>query len=98
MVQNTATFIKMSDVGRSRADDKTTINGMIHVASIDCAWMDMPEQYGSKSTVHRRFQDMQEKGIWKKLLKKIIRMAYKENKFSMKKIAVDFTTIPCKKG
>ena len=41
---------------------------------------------------------MQEKGIWKKLLKSLIRLAYRQKKFSIKKIAVDSTTIPGKKG
>ena len=58
----------------------------------------MPEQYGSKSTVHRRFQDMQEKGIWEMLLKSIIRLAYRQKKFNVKKIAIDSITIPGKKG
>ena len=89
---------KRADVGRPRANNRTTINGMIHVASIDCAWMYMPEQYGSKSTVHRRFQDMQEKGIWEMLLKSIIRLAYRQKKFNVKKIAIDSITIPGKKG
>ena len=57
----------------------------------------LPEQFGSKSTTHKRFQDMQEKGIWKKLLKSIIRLAYRQKKFNVKKIAIDSTAIPGKK-
>ena len=41
---------------------------------------------------------MQEKGIWKKLLKSLIRLAYRQKKFNVKKIAIDSTTIPGKKG
>ena len=40
---------------------------------------------------------MQEKGIWEILFKSIIRSAYRQNKFSVKKIVVDSTTIPGKK-
>ena len=50
-----------------------------------------------QSTIHKRFQDMQEKGIWEILFKSIIRLAYRQKKFSVKKIAVDSTTIPDKK-
>ena len=89
---------KRANVGRPRADERTTINGMMHVATTGCAWMDMPEQYGLKSTVHRRFQDMQEKGIWEILFKSTIRLAYRQKKFSVKKIVIDSTTIPGKKG
>ena len=31
---------KHADVGRSRANDRTTINGMIYVATTGCAWID----------------------------------------------------------
>ena len=40
---------------------------------------------------------MQEKGIREILLKSIIRLAYRQKKFSVKKILVDSTTIPGKK-
>ena len=56
---------KRADVGRPRADDRTTINGMIYVATTGCAWMDMPEQYGSKSTIHKRFQYIQKRNLEK---------------------------------
>ena len=52
---------KRADVGRPRTNNRTTINGMIYVATTGYAWMYMPEQYESKSTVHRRFQDIKKK-------------------------------------
>jgi transposase len=33
--------------GRPRADDKSTINGILYVLMSGCRWMDMPPKYGS---------------------------------------------------
>jgi len=63
-----------------------------------CRWIDLPEQYGSKSSAHRRFQDFQQKGIWKKILKCAIVSAHKQNKINLQKISVDSSSIPSKKG
>ena len=38
---------KRADVGKPRANNRTTINGMMCEATTGCAWMDMPEQYRS---------------------------------------------------
>ena len=87
---------KRADVGRPRANNRTTINGMIYVATTGCAWIDCLNSSG-QSTIHKRFQDMQEKGIWEILFKSIIRLAYRQKKFNVKKIAIDSTAIPGKK-
>ncbi len=39
------------------------------VAITGCRWTELSIQYGSKSTAHKRFQDLQQKGVWKKILK-----------------------------
>jgi transposase len=52
--------------GRSRADDRTMINAITFVLITGCRWIDLPARYGSKSSAHRRFQDLQRKEIWNK--------------------------------
>ena len=84
--------------GRPRADDRTMINAIIFVLITGCRWIDLPARYGSKSSAHRRFQDLQQKGIWMKILTCAIKSAYKQNKINLQKISVDSSTIPAKKG
>ena len=84
--------------GRPRADDRTTINAIMFVLITGCRWIDLPARYGSKSSAHRRFQNMQQKGIWKKILKHAIKSAHKQNKINLQKISVDSSSIPNKKG
>jgi len=83
--------------GRPRADDRTIINAIIFVLITGYRWIDLPARYGSKSSAHRRFQDFQQKGIWKKILTCAIVSAHKQNKINLQKISVDSSSIPAKK-
>ncbi len=64
--------------GRPRCDDRTTINGVLFVSTTGCRWADMPDNYGSKSTAHLRFQELRQKGIWKRILPRLIKSAHKQ--------------------
>jgi len=88
---------KPARTGRPRCDDRTTINGIIYVLISGCRWEEMPKMYGSKSTAHLRLQNLQQKGIWKKILSNLIKSAHKQNKLNLQKISVDSSTIPAKK-
>ena len=74
------------------------INVIIFVLITGCRWIDLPARYGSKSSAHRRFQDLQQKGIWTKILKCAIKSVHKSGKLNLQKISVDSSTIPAKKG
>ena len=89
---------KPAKTGRPRTDDRTTINAIMFVLITGCRWIDLPARYGSKSSAHRRFQDFQQKGIWKTILKCAIVSAYKQNKINLQKISMDSSSIPNKKG
>ena len=89
---------KPARTGRPRCDDRTTINGILFVLTVGCRWEELPEKFGSKSTVHLRLQDWQQKGVWKKILSGIIKSAHKQNKISLENISVDSSSISNKKG
>jgi len=88
---------KYARTGRPRCDDRTTINGILFVAITGCRWEELPEKYGSKSTVHLRLQNWQQKGIWKKNLSKLIKSTHKQNKINLRYISIDSSSIPAKK-
>ena len=67
---------KPDKTGRPRNNDRTTINGILFVLISGCRWAEMPKRYGFKSTANRRLQDWQQKGVWKKILKCIIKSAH----------------------
>ena len=71
---------KPAKTGRPRNNDRNIINGILFILTTGCRWADMPDKYGSKSTAHLRFQELQQKGIWKKILSKLIKLAHKQGK------------------
>ena len=89
---------KPAKTGRPRCDDRITINGILFVLTTGCRWADMPEKYGSKSTAHLRFQELQQKGVWKKILSKLIKLAHKQGKLNLRNISIDSSSITAKKG
>ncbi len=55
------------EVGRPRANDRRTINGILWILNNKARWSDLPRNYGAPSTCHVRFQTWQKMGIWPKI-------------------------------
>ena len=89
---------KPANTGRPRDDDRKIINGIIYVLITGCRWSEMPQKYCDDYTANRRLNSWQQKGIWKKILKCVIKSAHKQNKINLQKISVDSSSIPSKKG
>jgi len=49
--------------GRPSNDNLTTLNGILWIARSGAPWRDMPERYGSWSTVYDRFKKWSETGV-----------------------------------
>lgn len=60
--------------------------------------MDLPKEFGHKSTVHDRLEDWEELGAWKKILDALISSNYLNGKLSIDKVAIDSTDVAAKKG
>ena len=51
-------------MGRPRADQRKCLDGMIYRARTGCQWNQLPEKFGSDSTVHRTIQRWDSKGVF----------------------------------
>ncbi len=89
---------KPAKTGRPRCNDRNTVNGMLFVLTTGCRWADMPNRYGSKSTAHLRFSELQQKGIWKRIPSGLIKSAHRQGKTSLEKISIDSSSVAAKKG
>ena len=69
-----------SKTGRPRRDDRTTINGVLFALATGCRRADMPDKYGSKPAAHLRFRELRQKGIWKRILPRLIKSAHKQGR------------------
>ena len=49
--------------GRPSSDNQTALNGILWIARSGAAWRDLPERYGSWSTLYDRFARWTESGV-----------------------------------
>ncbi len=84
-------------VGRKRAEDRRTINGILYILETGCKWEDMPRRYDSYVTAWRRLRRWSEEGVWFKILCAICDTAYNAGRLSVDTVAVDSTLIDSKK-
>jgi len=87
-----------SYTGRPRADMRKLINGILYVVMTGCTWKDVPQQYGSKSTVHRFHLYLYEHGIYQKIFNELLNKGYDLNKIDLSQCFADTKDIPSKKG
>jgi len=59
------------DIGRPRNDDRQMLNGLLWIVRTGAPWRDLPERYGSWSTVYSRFRQWQESGLFQKILEEL---------------------------
>lgn len=50
--------------GRPAKDHRTIVNGILWVLRTGAPWRDLPERYGSWSTVASRFYRWRSQGVW----------------------------------
>jgi len=84
--------------GRPRVDDRKVLHGILDVRVTGCRWCDMPRQYGTYPTAWRRFRELQEKGVWHKILPALPDWGYTLGKGKVEAVAVDSTLVEAKKG
>jgi len=51
-------------MGRPRADDRRTREGILYVLRTGCRWQDLPREYGAAVTVWRRLRAWEAAGVW----------------------------------
>ncbi len=58
---------KPRDPGRTGADNRLFVNGVLWVLRSGARWQDLPERYGKWKTVHKRFTRWAKSGVWEKV-------------------------------
>lgn len=64
---------KAGDPGRTGADNRLFVNGVLWVLRSGAHWHDLPERYGKWKTVHKRFTRWARAGVWERLFAALIR-------------------------
>ena len=55
---------KAGDPGRTGADNRLFVNGVLWVLRSGARWYDLPERYGKWKTAHKRFTRWAKAGVW----------------------------------
>ena len=58
---------KKKKTGRPRMDDKKAMNAIFYIARTGCQWKALPRTLGASSTVHDRFQEWRQDGVFKRM-------------------------------
>jgi transposase len=59
--------------GRPVVPFRKVVNGVLYVLRTGCQWKAVPGQYGSGSTVHRRFQEWTQAGIFDAIVQMVLK-------------------------
>jgi transposase len=57
--------------GRPAHDHRTVLNGILWMLRAGAPWRDLPERYGSWTTVYSRFRRWRDAGIWDRILREL---------------------------
>jgi transposase len=79
--------------GRPNLGHRQIINGILWVLRTGAPWRDMPERYGSWSTVASRFYRWREAGIWERIWSQIQSDADEQDKLDWEIHLLDGTVI-----
>jgi putative transposase len=64
---------KAGDPGRTAADNRLFVNGVLWVLRSGAHWCDLPERYGRWKTAHKRFSRWSKAGVWDRVFADLIK-------------------------
>jgi putative transposase len=59
-------------VGRTAADNRVFVNGVLWVLRSGARWHDLPERDGKYKSVHKRFIRWARSGVWEKVFHELV--------------------------
>jgi len=59
-------------VGRTAADNRMFINGVLWILRSGARWEDLPERYGKYKSVHKRFLRWARGGVWERVFAALV--------------------------
>jgi transposase len=62
---------RKESVGRTAADNRVFVNGVLWVLRSGARWSDLPERYGKYKSVHKRFARWAATGVWNRIFRSL---------------------------
>lgn len=89
---------KSAQGGRPPLDDRKVLAGVIYRLRTGISWHDLPPMYGAKSSVHKRFQEWVDAGVFDKIYELILKYYNKKKGIRTKRMAADGSYSRAPKG
>jgi len=64
---------KRQDPGRTAADSRTFVHGVLWILRSGARWCDLPERYGKWKSIHQRFTRWARAVIWEKVFDSLVK-------------------------
>lgn len=87
-----------AQTGRPRANDRRTIEGILHILMTGCRWQDLPREYGAPTTVWRRLKRWGEAGVWERIWRSALSALDQRGQLDWSMAFLDGSFAPAKKG
>ena len=84
--------------GRPRVNDRRLFDGLLFILRTGSSWHQVPAKYGSRATLHRRFQEWSENGSFLRAWKTLMTLMDRKGKLDWSEGFVDGSFVPAKKG
>ena len=84
--------------GRPRHDPRRVLEGILWILKTGARWCDLPKEYPSYQTCHRRFQEWRKAGVMRAILEDLVRHLQKRGKINLAETFIDATFVEAKKG
>lgn len=69
---------RQETVGRTAADNRVFVNGVLWVLRSGARWSDLPERYGKYKSVHKRFARWAATGVWERIFRTLTQDRHNE--------------------
>ncbi len=88
-----------ADTGRPRNDEREVINGILYVLTTGCGWEYLPHHIGTSwRTCHRRLREYQRRRLWQKMVRELMKLAYRKGKINLNNAYHDASVVKSKEG
>jgi transposase len=84
--------------GRPPADQRKVVQGIFWILDNGAKWKDLPERFGSKSTVHRWFQKWVKDGVFEQIMRDAGKCVEERDGFRLYECFIDGTFSKAKGG
>ena len=84
--------------GRPRADNRQVLEGILWILKTGAPWADLPAEYPSRSTCHRRLQEWEEEDLWLDIWRTFLAELDERGLLDWNETFADATFMPAKKG